>query len=360
MLGNHCDWVKAAYRVKARRAPGNMPKGVGQLLLSLTSLFPTVQSDSDAESDFSGAPEMRVGMGTSAARPVLHPQPPPLLRSGVVGGGIRVVGAGRRDKSVLPGASSSGGGVGASSTPAPSHAPAPSTWSSSCSCSGGASSSSCCGRSIATSSGGGGERCSAVDDEGEAYDDYLFEADFEDGFDEDDVAPSTSSSTSHRRGELWRASDVYPAGISSLLDEDNLHAARGYDCPCGEQCLARVTFIELYEHRKEAVRCVERTHPGGRASERGCAHSFHYLFTSPHFKCAHVRFNVCLCMCDRLGQGKAQRLAKAAQERYSTATKTFAGFTLGSRSDCCFAAFALASGCSTSTAVHARASVTKP
>ena len=246
-----------------------MPKGVGQLLLSLTSLFPTVQSDSDAESDSSGAPEMRVGMGTSAARPVLHPQPPPLLRSGVVGGGIRVVGAGRRDKSVLPGASSSGGGVGASSTPSPSHAPTPSTWSSSCSCSGGAPSSSCCGRSIATSSGGGGESCSAVDDEGEAYDDYFFEADFEDGFDEDDVAPSTSSSTSHRRGELWRTSDVYPAGISSLLDEDNLHAARRYNCPCGEQCLARVTFIELYEHRKEAVRCVERTHPGGRASERG-------------------------------------------------------------------------------------------
>ena len=57
-----------------------------------------------------------------------------------------------------------------------------------------------------------------------------------------------------RRGELWAAKSVYPAGIASLLDEENLAAAREYECPCGNKCLSRVSFIDVYEFRKECVR----------------------------------------------------------------------------------------------------------
>ena len=77
------------------------------------------------------------------------------------------------------------------------------------------------------------------------------------GYDSDAApAPSAADGATKRRGELWCASEVYPCGIQSLLDEENLHAARGYCCPCGEDCLARVSLIEVYEHRKAAVRCV--------------------------------------------------------------------------------------------------------
>ena len=41
-------------------------------------------------------------------------------------------------------------------------------------------------------------------------------------------------------------------------------------------------------------------------------------------------------------------------------TRCFSGFKIAGFNDICFAAFALASGCSSSTAVHARAAVTKP
>ena len=53
-------------------------------------------------------------------------------------------------------------------------------------------------------------------------------------------------------------------------------------------------------------------------------------------------------------------MVAAAAQRYSATNNTFAGFTVGSNNQCCFGAYALAEGCSSSTAVHARAAVTKP
>ena len=115
-------------------------------------------------------------------------------------------------------------------------------------------------------------------------------------------------------GELWFTQEVYPSGGSSLLCEDNIKAAQQYVCPCGNSCLSKVGFIPIYELRKTEMKA---------------------------------------------GKGKLQRLYDAAQPRYSTGTKMFAGFTLGSRNDCCFAAYALASVVSNSTAVRAGAHVSK-
>ena len=107
---------------------------------------------------------------------------------------------------------------------------------------------------------------------------------------------------------------MYPAGIASLLDEENLAAAREYECPCGNKCLSRVSFIEVYEFRKECARytlaslrlvahACTSTDPAALATRATISSLTH------NFKCAHVRFNVCLCMCAqaRSRQGRASR-----------------------------------------------------
>lgn len=125
---------------------------------------------------------------------------------------------------------------------------------------------------------------------------------------------TTAGVTGKRAGELWYTPEVYPSGSNALLCEENITAALQYVCPCGKKCLSRVGFIPVYEQRKAEVLA---------------------------------------------GQGKLKRLYDAAKPRYSSETKTFAAFTLGTKNDCCFAAYALASGVSNSTAVRARAHVSK-
>ena len=76
---NHFEWEGASDHFDRHAERGvNMPKGVGELLLSLAALLPNVQSDSGNECDGNSVTGPSVGMAPPAARPVLHPPPPPL------------------------------------------------------------------------------------------------------------------------------------------------------------------------------------------------------------------------------------------------------------------------------------------
>ena len=86
------------------------------------------------------------------------------------------------------------------------------------------------------------------------------ETDGDSAFDGEHSDSRDPSEPVQRRGELWAAKSVYPAGIASLLDEENLAAAREYECPCGNKCLSRVSFIDVYEFRKECVRYIHSPH----------------------------------------------------------------------------------------------------
>lgn len=159
----------------------------------------------------------------------------------------RIGGRARQDKSALPvaGGSQHHRCSAPESSGLATGSPAPRTWSW-----GEWNGAHGAGDSSASSCSVAGETEPTVDDEPYAY--YSDELDWPDD-------GGTTEEVTRLPGELWVAKDVYPCGMVSLLDEENLHAARDYQCPCGKECLKRVSFIELYEHRKECVRCFHAT-----------------------------------------------------------------------------------------------------
>ena len=236
-----------------------MPPGLGHFLLSLASATrpPSLETQSSGSEFRRPIPPRPQEPPATARLAPSHASVPAARPQSTSAGG----GAARLDKSVLPGTVAphphfTNNSNGAAPHATPGSRPRAFAWgewagsgsasaASSAGAAGCAQNSGCCG---SESDSGWAHNTSSWDHD---WDDW--HSDPEDWAD-DDEADNTQPTC--RPGELWAAAAVYPAGICSMLDEENLHAAREYSCTCGKACLSRVSFIDLYEVRKESVRYV--------------------------------------------------------------------------------------------------------